>query len=207
MKNKITQAFVYRSSSWRQPMQVGHLMDHAGNIFMSTQRGSALIVSLIILLVMTMIGITAMSTTTLEEKMAGNMRDLSLAFQAAETALREGEGVMKTTSAKPDAVTSCTTGCEVWTLNAAAIGGGNFFSLTVGDWASKGRAASTLSGVATAPKYILEHRAFVADGLALGTVTSSGHKGAEVYRFTGRGTGGTDDAQVLIQSSYMKRFD
>ena len=50
----------------------------------SKQSGSALIISLMILIVMTLIGITGMGTSGLEEKMAGNDRDAALAFQAAE---------------------------------------------------------------------------------------------------------------------------
>ncbi len=55
------------------------------------QSGAVLIVGLILLLVMTMLGLTAMQTTSLEERMAGNMRDRGIAFQAAELALRAGE--------------------------------------------------------------------------------------------------------------------
>lgn len=55
------------------------------------QRGSALIIALVFLLLMTLIGVTAMQTTTLQERMAGNMRDRNLALQAAEAALLQGE--------------------------------------------------------------------------------------------------------------------
>ncbi|MFV8836661.1 PilX N-terminal domain-containing pilus assembly protein [Aquisalimonas sp.] len=55
------------------------------------QRGAALIVSLILLVVMTLIGVFAMRGTTLEERMAGNMRDRSLAFEAGESGLRDAE--------------------------------------------------------------------------------------------------------------------
>lgn len=58
------------------------------------QAGSALIISLILLLVMTILGITAMQSTTLQERMAGNMKDRHAAFQAAEAALREAEAVI-----------------------------------------------------------------------------------------------------------------
>ncbi len=56
-----------------------------------TQRGIALIVVLILLLVMTLLGLASLRGTLLEERMTGNLFDRSLAFQAAETALREGE--------------------------------------------------------------------------------------------------------------------
>lgn len=57
----------------------------------AAERGAALIVGLVFLLVMTLIGVTAMQSTTLQERMAGNTRDRHLAFQASEAALREGE--------------------------------------------------------------------------------------------------------------------
>lgn len=47
--------------------------------------------SLLFLLLLTLIGITSMNTGILQERMAGNMRDLDIAFQAAETSLRYGE--------------------------------------------------------------------------------------------------------------------
>lgn len=57
----------------------------------AAQRGSALILSLVFLVIMTLIAVSAMRDTTLQERMAGNLRDRSLAFQAAEASLRDGE--------------------------------------------------------------------------------------------------------------------
>ena len=53
------------------------------------QRGAVLIVTLLFLVILTMLGVTAMSGTTMEERMAGNARDGSIALQAAEAALRD----------------------------------------------------------------------------------------------------------------------
>lgn len=55
------------------------------------QSGAVLIISLIMLLLLTLIGTSSMQTTSLEEKMAGNFRDRNLAFQAAESAIRDAE--------------------------------------------------------------------------------------------------------------------
>lgn len=59
------------------------------------QTGSVLIISLVILIVMTLIGITAMGSSTLQERMAGNSRDMAVSFQAAEAALRGGEAWLR----------------------------------------------------------------------------------------------------------------
>jgi len=48
-------------------------------------------VVLILLLVMTLLGLAAMRGTLMEERMSANLLDRSLAFQAVEAALREGE--------------------------------------------------------------------------------------------------------------------
>ncbi len=55
------------------------------------QSGSALVISLLILLVMTMIGISSLSSSSMEEKMAANDRNHKLVFQNAESALRIAE--------------------------------------------------------------------------------------------------------------------
>lgn len=55
------------------------------------ERGSALAIALIFLLLMTLLGVSAMQGSNLQERMAGNLRDRNMAFQAAEAALRTGE--------------------------------------------------------------------------------------------------------------------
>lgn len=49
------------------------------------ERGTALIMSLVILLILTILGVTAMSTSSLQEKMAGNLQDMVRAIEAAES--------------------------------------------------------------------------------------------------------------------------
>ncbi len=53
----------------------------------SRQTGAALFVGLILLLVMTILGVSGMSTSTLELVMAGNAQAQQQAFQAAETGI------------------------------------------------------------------------------------------------------------------------
>lgn len=69
------------------------MMTNAPNPLMSQMRqsGAALITGLIFLVVLSMIGVTAARMSTLEERMSGNMRDRSIAMQAAELALRDAE--------------------------------------------------------------------------------------------------------------------
>lgn len=55
----------------------------------SRQRGAVLVIALLFLTILTILGVTAMTSTTFEERLAGNTRDQGLAFQAADAALRD----------------------------------------------------------------------------------------------------------------------
>lgn len=61
------------------------------NRFNSKEKGVALIISLIFLLMLSLIAVSSMQGTTIQEKMSGNLRDSYSAFNAAEAALLEGE--------------------------------------------------------------------------------------------------------------------
>lgn len=60
----------------------------------SGQRGVALVVALILLVVATLIGLSGVRGTNLQERMSANMYDRSLAFQRAESALRAAEAAI-----------------------------------------------------------------------------------------------------------------
>lgn len=51
----------------------------------TSQRGAALIISLIVLLVLTLIGVAGMNTSVMQERMAVNSQNSNRAFQAAES--------------------------------------------------------------------------------------------------------------------------
>ena len=55
------------------------------------QRGAVLAISLILLVVVTLLGLSSIKTITQQEKMVSHSNDRSLAYQFAEAALREGE--------------------------------------------------------------------------------------------------------------------
>ncbi|VUD47060.1 hypothetical protein TDB9533_00949 [Thalassocella blandensis] len=55
------------------------------------QAGATLVVALVILAVMTILGVSTMNSSTLQERMANNARQKLIADSAAESALREAE--------------------------------------------------------------------------------------------------------------------
>ena len=68
-------------------------------------QGFVLMTSLMFILVLTMLGLAAMQGSTLQERMAGNQRDRSIALQAAELALRDAERDLG--SLKADGMSPC----------------------------------------------------------------------------------------------------
>lgn len=58
---------------------------------MIKQHGSVLLVTMVMLVVMTLVGLAGIEVTGLEEKMVLNMRDRQAALEAAEVALKQAE--------------------------------------------------------------------------------------------------------------------
>lgn len=179
------------------------------------QRGTILFVSLIILLLLTILGVTAMSNVTMEERMAGNLRDANLAEEAAEAALRSGEAWLTGVVLEPGRCFTINTACATawdegvlpdlsfqddtwWTTNGrpyANAGGGNV--LTGGD---------TVSGsfVAANPEFIIQFQKFVPDTLTIGYKNNV--DGKQFFLVTGRAHGGSTNAEAVLQTSFSKRF-
>lgn len=72
------------------------------------QRGVSLIVSLVFLLILAGLGLAALQTSTLQERMAGTVRDRNLALLAAEVTLRDA--LRDLSGIKADGVTWCQPG-------------------------------------------------------------------------------------------------
>lgn len=73
------------------------------------QRGAALLVVLMLLLIMTLLGLASLRGAMMEERMSASLYDRGLMFQAAEAALREGEARAGTTKSS-QYVDACTGG-------------------------------------------------------------------------------------------------
>ena len=170
------------------------------------QEGATLIVSLIVLVLMTIIGLAAMRGSIMQERMASNTRDLQLASQAAETALRDAENWLMAQVNEPIAGTS-----RVRLLNEmhpAPNEARNWWEMPARGrnwWAENGiaYAGPALSNINSQPRYIIEHQSFIPDDLLIGTGVNN--SGFNYYRITARGSGGSDQSRVLMQSTLSKR--
>jgi type IV pilus assembly protein PilX len=173
------------------------------------QSGAVLMVSLIILLIMTLIGLSAMRSTTLEERMAGNSRNEESAFQAGEAALREGEDMILGFAQEPVATSDGTN--DVWKLDAPdpdttnAIAWWKESDRDKTWWDANGEAyGGSLTDVGSTPRYLAEAADFVKDSLNVGL--QQDETGKAFYRVTAHGTGGNDLARTLLQSTYARRY-
>lgn len=172
------------------------------------QRGAALAISLVFLLLLTMFAITAVNTSTLEEKMAGNIRDAHIAFQSTESALRAAEAWLGTWTSRPPTSTTNPGTAGVWVLGAP----GNFTdSVHDSSWWTANGVEYGVAGTqeiaeATAdPRHVIEQRGFVPDSYNVGHGYAP-QAGRYYYRVTGFGVGATPNSQALLQSSYVHRF-
>jgi type IV pilus assembly protein PilX len=170
------------------------------------QHGAALVVSLMLLLVLTILGITGMYTTTLEEKMAGNMRDREIAFEAAERTLRYAErwldGNVVALGAFDDDGSDGLYNYEtpkIWTkVDWAGTDSSN---------GNKARSNDDISGTSAQGRFIVEHLQTVAGGNDVNLNNYGqdiGGADLEVFRITARGSGGADGAAVYLQTTYAK---
>ncbi len=163
------------------------------------QQGVVLIVSLILLLLLTLISVSGMKNTILEEKMAGNYKDKNSAFQAGEAALREAEDSLDPSNVIPlfDSV-GTTTGHYLPTQN----GQPRWQSV---NWDGVGDVITftgALPGVSNVPKYIIEELDPVPD---LGGEVGAGEVViTKYYRITTQATGSTNTAQVTLQSTFKR---
>ncbi|MFN3985374.1 MAG: PilX N-terminal domain-containing pilus assembly protein [Rhodocyclaceae bacterium] len=82
------------------------------------QRGIALVVALILLVIATLTGISGIRSSTMQERMTGNMYDRSIAFQAAESAFLAAQAHLELTDSHPSWVDCTETACPVVPVNA-----------------------------------------------------------------------------------------
>ncbi len=170
------------------------------------QKGSVLVISLIMLIAMTLIGITAMRTSIMEEKMTSNMRETELAFQAAEAALRAAEqniqdNIISTVSFDTDGSDGLYDMAhnDIWT----AINWDNNDSLVYSDFDST-------YNITTAPRYVIQHLATTGNDNDKTNLDNQGQGTGggkvEAFLITVRASGGADKAYAYLQSTWGKRL-
>jgi type IV pilus assembly protein PilX len=173
----------------------------------NSQRGAILVTSMLLLLVLTIIGITASQMTRMQERMAGNLRDQNLAFQGSEAGLRDGESLIRTRAARPD--TCIEAPCLFWTRGTLT----NVPEESPEWWEDNGTeleadgdrttVTQDMGELASDPQFVVESLGFVSDSLTVGHAPPEGR---DFFQVTGRSTGGSGTAMNVLRSTYARRF-
>lgn len=164
------------------------------------QQGSTLIICLVFLLILTMIGISSIQSSTLQEQMAGSARDYNSAFQAAEFSLRAGESYLQLPAL--DAFAGSSGRFTICSDPASTAAG-----CVVPSWSNKASTGwATQSGVGNVnsqPQYIIEKYPVVVDaGAPLDADTPPVQ--IEMYRVTARGFGISENSMAVLQTTYRR---
>lgn len=186
-----------------------------------SHQGSALILSLIFLLVITVGALSAMKISTIDERMTANYRDRQVMFQTAETALTQVEDVVQNTAFQVDKTyDSCSgSGCYTSNCTSGLCRSTNFTSSsncqlrsdtpwkTDANWETASRHGSVtvrVDNVNITAKYLVEFRCFVpkTSGSPLDPVDKN--NGDPLYRITVLAERASTGAKVMLQSTFKQ---
>ncbi|MCX2897734.1 pilus assembly PilX family protein [Pseudomonas mandelii] len=150
-----------------------------------SQRGMALLISLVFLLLLTLIGLSSMQSATLQEKMATSVSLRNQSFQNAEAALRMGENAVQlSTYTLP--VCSGTTQCAP-PAESASITGAGFNSTSGVTWVAAGSGFYGVQNI----------------GTSLNAVNVPSNTSATLYRVTAVAVAG-NNVRSVVESIYAK---
>lgn len=169
---------------------------------MKSMQGATLAASLLLLFVITLLGVSTIQTSQMQEKMSANLQDKVRSFVAAESGLAAGEAWINTLSAIPVP----TTLCQAFPCVQEPYLNVNFENQDHAWWVSHSAAyAGNLSNINTPPRYLIEYIQFVSDSPVIGG-NQQNSAGVHYFRVTARGTGSTNNAVTVLQTTVARRF-
>ncbi|MEG0822391.1 MAG: pilus assembly protein [Burkholderiaceae bacterium] len=163
------------------------------------QTGATLVVGLILLVVLTLLGVSAYLIASQQERMAGNTRDRIRAFEAAETALRDCESVLARTDGLP------TFDDHGGMYTAPDVDQPQLFQTV--DWSNDAAVrvlAKPLADVARQPRCIVERIDIEVRPNGGAVSGPQAMELATVYRTTATGYGVQLSSQAQVQSTYRR---
>ncbi|WP_268798096.1 pilus assembly PilX family protein [Pseudomonas huanghezhanensis] len=160
------------------------------------EKGMALIVSLIFLLLLTLIGISSMQNANLQEKMSGSVKLRNESFQYAEAAVRAGESVVQLSSYKLLVCSKCAPPPDASSVVAAGTSGVSGVTWVASSITVAG--ASRITGY-----YAVQKFATTRDPVNINLVGTDESKSWTLYRITGVGLQG--NSRTVVESIYAKR--
>ena len=173
--------------------------------FAQTQRGVTLVVALMLLIAVTLLGLASMRGTGMQERMSANLYDRAIAFQAAESALREAEALLSSGAA------GAFDGTVAGRFGKPDPSGDDFenrWENTATVWASasvwwEAADADTRAKAAGTPQYIIEDLGMWPSTPDCDTVTTIASDCLKPrYRITARSAPVAGRPSVLLQTTY-----
>jgi len=166
-----------------------------------SEQGFALVVILIMLVVVTLLGVTGFHMASVEERLASHSRDQTAAFEAAEATLYIAE-LETTLAASTDYTTTCVSGlCRIGYAPDPSI-----YKWTNGAYTTVYISASgnMIDGnLAAPPKYIIECCVNTDPNLVQ---TGGVAFNPSVYRIIVHAQGYNQSTQVTLESFYTAKF-
>lgn len=171
---------------------------------MHAQKGFALIISMLVLILLTVVVLASVRANQFNERMAGGYMDRTLAFQAAEQALQEGRALLVANAA---VCFDSTLGCSVVPVSAGSAsatitslpGGSNLPEMTPlpTTWdASKSVAANLANGQKSKSAYTITRL----KGTSMPVTGGGSVSDCKAYSVLGRGVGMDATTVVLLQA-------
>lgn len=178
---------------------------HSFQALTHRERGITLVVTLLFLLLLTILGITAMNTSGLQEKMAGNLRDQDTALQAAESALRTGEESMWTLwiSGRPNSDLTCSTG--ICSKDVADPLNDAWWGAYSTEYGGAGSQIAQMGGAAVDPRFVIEESDSVEPDQVIGTYGQS-MQTTQYYKVISRASGTTTLSMVVVEETFRIRY-
>jgi type IV pilus assembly protein PilX len=171
-----------------------------------SQQGVALVVSLIILVSLTMLGLTSIQRTTTDLAMAGNQRETGLMFQSAEIGLVTAEDFVENSNTNAD-FSDAAAGLYTVQDNNTAYFSPNYFDAAT--WTGASQTALTTLNAFEQPRYMIEYLGDRSQnplaGINIGSYgTQQTGDIVSIYRSTSRGTGLTGNSFRYVQAYFGK---
>ena len=172
----------------------------------STQQGVALVVSLIILVSLTMLGLTSIQRTTSDLAMAGNQRETGLMFQSAEIGLVTAEDFVEISDTNAD-FNKPADGLYTVQDNNTSYFSPDYFDATT--WTTASQSAGTSLVAFEQPRYMIEYLGDRSQNPLAG-VNIGGYGTQQtgdivsIYRSTTRGVGLTGNSFRYVQAYFGK---
>ncbi|KTC95814.1 pilus assembly PilX family protein [Legionella erythra] len=169
---------------------------------MRKQDGATLAATLLLLLVITLLGITSVQVTHLQEKMSANLQDKELSFVAAESALKAGENWVLSQETEPTVYVTC----QAYPCAQQVYENINLATQPSSWWNSRSSQYTlSMDNIATNPRFIIEFLQFVPDSPVVGS-SAAKSTGVFYYQVTARGTGATNDSISVLQTTVARRY-